>query len=90
MIGSGEPDSVSLMPQIDPRHASQMNIQDQTGRLGLRIAIEECFGRHEHPRGKAVGVQQPLDRLQHRRLVIDHRDDLVPIRHEAMSAFSPE
>src|SRR5262249_21710308 len=62
--------------QIDPGHATQMDVQDEAGRLTCPVAIEKCLGRGKSLGTKAVRCQQPTNCFKHVRVVIDDRDNL--------------
>jgi hypothetical protein len=70
--GCGQPAS-----QFDAGHPAQVNVENQTGRRARRSTIKERFGRSKDRRLKIACLQQPLDALEHARIIFNDRDHLL-------------
>ncbi len=78
MTGSREPDAASRRLQLDAGHPAQVNIQNEAGRLGCCGAGKEGLARSEGLYLKTLRAQETFNRLEHGRVVVNHRDDLSP------------
>jgi hypothetical protein len=64
---------LQMMPQLDPRHATEVDIKDDTAYHACLCMAEERFSRCVAFGHKPVCAQQALDASAHARIVIDHR-----------------
>jgi len=61
------------MAQLDSRHATQVNVQQQTPRLVRVRVIKKGFGAVEYLNMMPVCVEQTLDRSEHAGIIVNDK-----------------
>ena len=83
----GYPFSLEMMPQLDARSIVQVYIEDDANRLFEIGVAFESLCRRKQDRFVCVLPEQPLDSLQHSRVVIDNQNN-VPIFQSTISLIA--
>jgi hypothetical protein len=76
-------------PQLDARHAAEVNVEQKTSRGVSDTGAEQPLRRRKTRSIKPLGGQQPLNCLDHTRVVVDDYDELSGRRHVITSARTP-
>ena len=69
--------------QIQPRAVAQIDIDDEACRIERRDGAHERLARSKQLHAIAEHRQQPCQRLSEARIVVDHSDDVRPLRLSA-------
>jgi len=83
--------SRQLSPQVDARHATKVNIEDQAGCVDRTAFSPECFGRAEKPNLETAHLEETPDALEGAGIIINknYQPAALPLRSAATAAERP-